>query len=85
MYVAFGDERRTEGKLGGKGETAAMAVETRASDFAAAVEHIEAGHFPPNPKRTTDCQWCRYAGVCRKEYLMEESPHAGNHDAAESV
>jgi RecB family exonuclease len=74
MYVAFGDERKTEGKLGGKGETVGMAIEARASEFAAAIEQIEAGQFPPNPKRPGDCQWCRYAGVCRKEYVVEEAP-----------
>ena len=78
MYLAFGDERKTEGKLGGKGESVASAIAARASDFAAAIEKIEAGTFPPQPKRPADCQWCRYAGVCRKEYLLED-------DAAEPV
>jgi len=70
MYIAFGDERRTEGRLGGSGESPAMAVEARASDFATAIGQIEAGHFPPHPTRPGDCQWCQYAGVCRKEYLI---------------
>ena len=43
-----------------------------------AVERIEAGEFPPRPKRPAECQWCRYSGVCRKEYLIED-------DAAEPV
>ena len=50
-----------------------------ASDFAAIVEHIEAGEFPPRPQRPGDCQWCRYALVCRKEYAPESD------EATESV
>jgi CRISPR/Cas system-associated exonuclease Cas4 (RecB family) len=48
-----------------------MAVEARASEFAGAIDRIEAGQFPPKPLRPADCQWCRYAGVCRKEYAAE--------------
>jgi RecB family exonuclease len=77
-YLAFGDERKLEAKLGRPGEPAAMAVEQRASEFAATIARIEAGQFPAQPKRPSDCQWCRYAGVCRKEYLAED-------DAAEPV
>jgi hypothetical protein len=29
--------------------------------------------------RPNECAWCRYAGVCRKEYLIEDD------EAAESV
>jgi RecB family exonuclease len=72
MYVAFGDERRTAGKLATSAEDVPMAVEARSSDFAAAIESIEAGRFPAQPKRPGDCQWCHYAGVCRKEYFIED-------------
>jgi RecB family exonuclease len=68
MYLAFGDERQTEGRLAAPGAATAAAVADRASAFAAAVERIEAGEFPPSPRKTSDCQWCRYSGVCRKEY-----------------
>jgi ATP-dependent helicase/DNAse subunit B len=78
LYLAFGDERRTEGRLGSKSEPVELALAARASDFAVAVDQIESGEFPPKPKRPGDCQWCRYAGVCRKEYLSED-------DAAEPV
>jgi RecB family exonuclease len=71
MYLAFGDERNTEGKLAPRGTATMMAVEARASDFAGAIDQIEAGRFPPKPLRPADCQWCRYAGVCRKEYAAE--------------
>lgn len=77
-YLAFGDDRRVDGSLGERG-AAAEAVVARAGQFADLVEHIEAGEFPPRPRKTGDCAWCRYAGVCRKEYRLE------NDDAAESV
>ena len=77
MYLAFGDEQRLEGRLGSIGETA-MAVEARAGEFAGVVARIEAGEFPARPVSTSECLWCRYAGVCRKEYQLED-------DAAESV
>ncbi|HUR20800.1 MAG TPA: PD-(D/E)XK nuclease family protein [Vicinamibacterales bacterium] len=77
MYLAFGDEQRLEGRVGSASD-AAMAVEARAGDFAGVVARIEAGEFPARPISTSECLWCRYAGVCRKEYQLED-------DAAESV
>jgi RecB family exonuclease len=78
-YLAFGDEDRLEGSLGSRDQPASIAVETRAAEFAAVIERIEAGEFPPQPRQPSECQWCRYAGVCRKEYreVLDE--------AAESV
>jgi RecB family exonuclease len=70
-YLAFGDDRRFEGRIGEKGEPAALAVETRALAFSHAVGQIESGQFPPRPASTAECAWCGYAGVCRKEYRME--------------
>ena len=67
-YLAFGDEDKLEGAMGNRNLPAAIAVETRAAEFAAVIEKIEAGEFPPQPKQPGECQWCRYAGVCRKEY-----------------
>jgi hypothetical protein len=79
MYLAFGDPREVEGRISGKREMATDAAEMRAGAFAAVVEQIEAGHFPPRPERATECGTCRYAGVCRKEYAQEDD------GAAESV
>jgi RecB family exonuclease len=70
-YLAFGDDRRLEGRIGEKGEPAALAVETRALAFSHAVDRIESGQFPPRPASTAECSWCGYSGVCRKEYRME--------------
>jgi RecB family exonuclease len=78
-YLAFGDDRKLEGPLGSPSQPADMAVSARASDFASIVERIEAGEFPPRPLRPGECQWCRYALVCRKEYAPDSD------EAAESV
>ena len=71
MYLAFGDERHSEGRLDTPGAKTVATIAARASDFAAAIDRIEAGEYPPAPLRPGDCQWCRYAGVCRKEYATE--------------
>jgi RecB family exonuclease len=71
-YLAFGDEYRIEGPIAGSGQDAAAAVEARAAVFADVVSRIEDGRFPPRPKDTAECEWCRYAGVCRKEYAWED-------------
>lgn len=71
MYVAFGDERRSEGGLDLPGARTAATVAARASDFTAAVDRIEAGEFPPDPRRPAGCHTCGYAGVCRKEYAAK--------------
>ena len=75
-YLAFGDDRRLEGRIGGATEPADVVVETRASAFATVVERIESGAFPPHPIRTAECQWCGYSGVCRKEYRVEDDETA---------
>ena len=75
-YLAFGDDARLEGQVGKPGETAEIAVEERAGQFAAHVEHIEAGHFPARPRSAGFCQWCAYAGVCRKEYRIHDDEAA---------
>jgi RecB family exonuclease len=72
MYLAFGDDRRLEGAIGSRSEPVAIAVEARASQFEEAVTSIEAGHFPPKPRQPSGCQWCGYAGVCRKEYRIDD-------------
>ena len=71
MYLAFGDENKFEGSLGNSKRLAADVVEARVGVFANIIDQIEAGEFPPRPLRTSDCLWCRYAGVCRKEYRVE--------------
>jgi RecB family exonuclease len=77
-YLAFGDEYKLEGAIGARGEEASVAVQVRAATFADVVGKIELGEFPPRPKDTSECEWCKYSGVCRKEYAWED-------DAAEPV
>jgi len=79
MYLAFGDEDEFKGALGGRDRPVEGAVLSRVEQFAAMVDHIESGAFPPKPRRLEMCGWCRYAGVCRKEYRAEDD------GAAESV
>ncbi len=80
-YLAFGDDRRLEGRVGGAGPQADIAVQARAADFATTLERIEAGEFPPRPLRVGDCQWCGFAGVCRKEYRIDDD----DDEAADAV
>ncbi len=75
-YLAFGDEDRLEGALGSRDQPAAIAVEARAAEFAAVIDRIEQGEFPPQPRQAGECTWCRYAGVCRKEYREAEDETA---------
>jgi RecB family exonuclease len=76
MYLAFGDDRRFDGRLPGTGQALELEVMTKASDFAGTVERIESGAFPPRPKKTSECQWCGFSGVCRKEYRIEDDEAA---------
>jgi hypothetical protein len=76
MYLAFGDDRRLEGPIGSASDPTDSAVTARAGEFAGAVEHIEAGVFPPRPKRPAECQWCAFSGVCRKEYAIDDDEAA---------
>jgi RecB family exonuclease len=76
-YLAFGDEYKLEGPIG-RSQDADVAVQARAAVFADTIERIERGQFPPRPRDTSECEWCRYSGVCRKEYALEE-------DAADAV
>lgn len=82
VYLAFGDERKFRGGFDSRTHPAAEAVQARAAEFAAAVQQIENGEFPARPLRTDMCRWCRYAGVCRKEYRIKGRVED---DAAESV
>jgi RecB family exonuclease len=76
-YLAFAEDRLATPVAKDRAATGPE-VEARAAAFAAAVDRIESGDFPARPQRFDLCQWCAYAGVCRKEYRMEA-------DAAQSV
>ena len=72
MYLAFGDDRRLEGALGGAESRRRSPSRRGPPSLPRRSDEIEAGEFPPRPKRPSECQWCRYAGVCRKEYQIED-------------
>ena len=82
MYLAFGDEDEFQGSLGNRDRAAADVVRARVEQFANVIDRIESGDFPARPRRMDMCGWCRYAGVCRKEYRAEA---AESDEAAESV
>ncbi len=79
LYLTFGDERRADGPLADPGAETVAAVGVRASAFVDVIDRIQAGDYPPNPRRPVECQWCSYSGVCRKEYQRE------GQDAADAV
>jgi RecB family exonuclease len=79
MYLAFGDEDEFQGSLGNTKRSAADVVRARVEQFADIIDRIEAGEFPARPSRMDMCSWCRYAGVCRKEYRVDDD------EAAQSV
>lgn len=81
-YLAFGDDHKFEGKLARTPVEVEQAVLAKAGAFATVVEHIEAGEFPPRPRTLSECQWCGFAGICRKEYRVEETV---DDDTAEPV
>jgi len=87
MYLAFGDEDEFEGSLGNRDRKAEDVVRARVEAFAGIIDRIERGEFPPVPRRLDMCGWCRYAGVCRKEYPTEDATAAEEtrDEAAESV
>jgi len=76
VYLAFGDERKFRDGFTGRSGPAGDAVQARAGEFAKTIQRIEAGEFPPSPQRTDMCRWCGYAGVCRKEYRVEDHASA---------
>ncbi|HEX5070014.1 MAG TPA: PD-(D/E)XK nuclease family protein [Vicinamibacterales bacterium] len=76
MYLAFGDEDDFEGSLGNRDRLAEDVVRARVEAFAGIIDRIERGEFPASPRRLDMCGWCRYAGVCRKEYPAETGKDA---------
>ena len=80
MYLAFGDDRKLEGaarvgvaagRAGGRRARVRVRVDRRACRS----RRVSAAR----PLRPGECQWCKYALVCRKEYAPDSD------EAAESV
>jgi hypothetical protein len=38
----------------------------------AVIDAVERGEFPVQPDEPFLCNWCAYAGVCRKDYVGDE-------------
>ena len=69
-YVAF-KEKDPFVPLGGRAPMA-TALKEGQERFLAAIDGIERGEFPVRPEEPFRCQWCAYAGVCRKDYVGDE-------------
>jgi RecB family exonuclease len=69
-YVAF-KEKDAFVSLGGRSLLATALKEGQAR-FLAAIDAIERGEFPVRPDEPFRCQWCGYAGICRKDYVGDE-------------
>ena len=69
-YVAF-KEKDPFVPLGGRAPMA-TALKDGQQRFLDAIDGIERGEFPVRPDEPFRCQWCAYAGVCRKDYVGDE-------------
>jgi RecB family exonuclease len=70
-YVAF-KEKEPFVPLGGRTSAIGNAIAEGQQRLIDAVEGIERGEFPVRPDEPFRCQWCAYAGVCRKDYVGDE-------------
>ena len=70
-YVAF-KEKEAFVSLGGRSASLDAALADGQARLIAAVDGIERGEFPVKPDEPFRCQWCGYAGVCRKDYVGDE-------------
>ena len=41
-------------------------------ELLAALDAVDAGHFPPRPAMRSLCTTCAYSAVCRRDYVAEE-------------
>lgn len=71
-YIAFKEREPFVPLGGGKGNGIAAAIAEGQLRLVAAVDAIERGEFPVQPDEPFRCQWCGYAGVCRKDYVGDE-------------
>jgi RecB family exonuclease len=70
-YVAF-KEKEPFVPLGGRAAAFDAAVAEGQQRLLDAIDGIERGEFPVRPDEPFRCQWCAYAGVCRKDYVGDE-------------
>lgn len=70
-YVAF-REKEPFVPLGGRASAIGAAIADGQQRLLDAIDGIERGEFPVKPDEPFRCQWCAYAGVCRKDYVGDE-------------
>ena len=70
-YVAF-KEKEAFVPLGGRTSALGDALKDGQQRMLDAIDRIERGEFPVQPDEPFLCQWCGYAGVCRKDYVGDE-------------
>jgi RecB family exonuclease len=70
-YVAF-KEKEAFVPLGGRTAALGEAIAEGQLRMLDAIDGIERGEFPVQPDEPFRCQWCGYAGVCRKDYVGDE-------------
>lgn len=70
-YVAF-REKEAFVPLGGRTSALGDALKDGQQRMLDAIDRIERGEFPVQPDEPFRCQWCGYAGVCRKDYVGDE-------------
>jgi RecB family exonuclease len=70
-YVAF-KEKEAFVPLGGRTSALDAAIAEGQQRLLTAIGGIERGEFPVQPDEPFRCQWCGYAGVCRKDYVGDE-------------
>jgi RecB family exonuclease len=70
-YLVFaGRENVRELASGGRGAPQAFAEEQQR--FLDAVDGMARGEFPPRPEDSGLCRYCRFALLCRREYVVDE-------------
>lgn len=67
-YVAFGSRPHYR-PLAADSSKLGDVLRDGEARLAGAIEAIERGVFPPNPRTRHRCSYCAYAGVCRKDYV----------------
>jgi ATP-dependent helicase/nuclease subunit B len=71
-YIAFKEKEPFVALGAGRSGGLATAVAEGQQRLLDAIDGIERGEFPVDPDEPYRCQWCAYAGVCRKDYVGDE-------------
>lgn len=69
-YVAFSGRRALVPIVESSDDAGPILAEARARLFEV-VDAVTRGSFPPRPHEITDCRYCAFPSVCRKDYVDE--------------